>query len=207
MTPTSHLYLPSTAALVVFLILGTVDGLFFHLWRYRLYARPASEREHLYHTIAAVTFAAMLPALFLWETGGLLLWTGVLLIGADLIVSLVDMLAENDSRADLGGLSRGEYVLHMVIMTAKGSAISLALAARPDAAWAFDAPWILRPLPAFATFVGWQALPGAIAIGALHVWLCLDSGIRTMEAFRARVSAALSSGRGTALGCCPGRAS
>ena len=82
MIPTSHLYLPSTVALVVFLLLGTVDGLFLHLGRYRLSARPASRREHLYHTIAAVTFAATLPAVFLWETGGLLLWTGVLAIAA-----------------------------------------------------------------------------------------------------------------------------
>jgi hypothetical protein len=199
----SHLYLPSTAALLVFLILGAVDGLYLHLWRYRLYARPASTREHLYHTIAAVTFAATLPAVFLWETGGLLLWAGILLIGADMVVSLADMLAENDSRADLGGLSRGEYVLHMVIMTAKGSATSLALAARPEAAWAFDAAWILQPLPAFAAFVGWQAFPGAVVIGALHLWLCMDSGIRTLEVFRTRAGAAVSAWRGSRIGCCP----
>jgi hypothetical protein len=203
----SHLYLPSTAALLVFLILGAVDGLYFHLWRYRLYARPASKREHLYHTIAAVTFAATLPTVFLWETGGLLLWAGVALIGADMVVSLADMLAENDSRTDLGGLSRGEYVLHMVIMTAKGSAISLALAARPEAAWTFDAGWILQPLPAFAAFVGWQALPGAVAIGTLHLCLCTAAGVRTMEAFRARASAAASAWRGASLSRCSPRIS
>jgi len=194
----TDLYLPSTAALLVFMLLGTVDGLYLHLWRYRLYARPASRREHRYHTVAAVLFAATLPAVFLWETAGLLLWTGVALIGADMVVSLADMLAERDSRAGLGGLSRGEYVLHMVIMMAKASALSLALAARPQAAWALDAPWVLQPLPAFATFVGWQALPGALAIGALHVWLCTASGVRTMEALRARASA----WRGAPSGCC-----
>lgn len=198
----SNLYLPSTVALLLFLVLGAVDGLFLHLWRYRLYARPASRREHGYHTIAALTFAATLPAVFLWETGGLLLWIGVVLIGAEMVVSLADMLAEGDSRAELGGLSRGEYVLHMVIMTAKGSALSLALAARPQAAWSLEAPWILQPLPAFATFVGWQALPGAMAIAALHLWLCTDSGVRTMEASRARAFAAFSSWRGTTWGCC-----
>lgn len=198
----SDLYLPSTAALVVFLGLGAVDGVFLHLWRYRLYARPASKREHVYHTIAAVLFAATVPAVFLWETGGWLLWAGVVLIGADLVVSLADMLAESDSRADLGGLSRGEYVLHMTIMMAKGSAISLALAARPEAAWAFDAAWILRPLPPPASFVGGQALSGAVVIGALHLWLCTGSGVRTMEAFRARASAALAARLGRPLGCC-----
>jgi hypothetical protein len=201
----SNLYLPSTTALLVFLWLGAVDGLFLHLWRYRLYARPASKREHLYHTIAAVLFAGTLPAVFLWETGGLLLWTGVVLIGADLVVSLADMLAETDSRADLGGLSRGEYVLHMVIMMAKGSAISLALAARPETAWAFDAAWILQPLPGFASFVGWQALPGAVAIGALHLWLCTASGVRTTEAVRARASAAAAAWRDAPMSCCPPR--
>jgi hypothetical protein len=200
----SDLYLPSTAALIVFLVLGAVDGVYLHLWRYRLYARSASRREHLHHTVAAVLFAATLPAVFLWETGGLLLWTGVVLIGADLAVSVADMLAETGSRADLGGLSRGEYVLHMMIMMAKGSAISLALAARPEAAWAFDAAWILQPLPAFATFVGWQALPGAIAIGALHVWLCTGSGVRGTEGLRERVRAA-SARIGRASRCCEAR--
>ena len=90
------------------MILGTVDGIYLHLWRYRLYARSASRHEHRLHTGAAVLFAVTLPTLFRWETGGLLLWAGIALVAVDLVVSIVDMLSEDDSRADLGGLPTGE---------------------------------------------------------------------------------------------------
>lgn len=196
-------YTAAAAALAIFLGLGAVDGIYLHLWRYRLHARSASRYEHRIHTIAAVLFAATLPAVFLWETGGALLWTGVGLIVADLGVSIVDMTSERDSRAELGGLSTGEYVLHMLIMSFRGAALALMLAGRPAAAWASDAPWIVGSLPGFAATVAWQALPGAVVMAALHVWLCTDSGVQTSEALRARAEAALNAWRGlTSEPCC-----
>jgi phosphatidylglycerophosphate synthase len=197
------LYTASAAALAVFLVLGAVDGVYLHLWRYRLHAREASRYEHRLHTVAAVLFAATLPAVFLWETGGVLLWTGIALIAGDLAVSVVDMVSERDSRAELGGLSTGEYVLHMLIMSARGAAIALMLAGREAAAWALDAPWIVGPLPAAAATVAWQALPGAVVMAGLHVWLCTESGVRIFEALRARAGAAIDVWRGrTSDPCC-----
>lgn len=199
-----NLYEASAVALAVFLGLAAVDGIYLHLWRYRLHAREASRREHRIHTIAAVLFVFKLPAVLLWETGGLLLWFGVGLIAVDLGVSLVDMVAEGDSRADLGGLGTGEYVLHMLIMAARGASLALALGARPAAAWAFDAPWVLGPMPPLAAAVAAQALPGAVVMAALHVWLCTPSGVRTFEAARARAEAAVAAWRGiTPAACCP----
>ena len=201
------LYTAAAAALAVFLVLAAVDGIYLHLWRYRLHARSASRYEHRLHTVTAVLFAATLPALFLWETGGVLLWMGVALVAADLAVSIVDMLSERDSRAELGGLSTGEYVLHMLIMSARGAALALVLAARPAAAWALDAQWVVGPVPPLAAAVAGQALPGAVAMAGLHVWLCTETGVRAFEAFRGRAQAALGGGRG-APGlerCCPGR--
>jgi hypothetical protein len=195
-------YTAGAAALAIFLGLGAVDGIYLHLWRYRLHARSASRYEHRIHTFAAVLFAATLPAVFLWETGGVLLWTGISLIAADLAVSIVDMTSERDSRAEFGGLSTGEYVLHMLIMSFRGAALALALAGRPAAAWALDAPWIVGSLPAFAATVAWQAFPGAVVMAALHVWLCTDSGVRTFEAIRARAEAAFNAWRGAASEPC-----
>jgi hypothetical protein len=189
-------YTAGAIALAVFLGLGAVDGIYLHLWRYRLHARSASRFEHRMHTIAAVLFAATLPAVFLWETGGALLWIGVSLIAADLVVSLVDMISERDSRAELGGLSTGEYVLHMLIMSFRGAALALMLAGRPATAWAFDAPWIVGSLPGFAATVAWQALPGSVVMAALHIWLCTDSGVRRFEGMRARGAASLDAWRG-----------
>lgn len=198
------LYEAGAVALAVFLALGAVDGLYLHLWRHRLHARPASRGEHRLHTLSAFLFAATLPAVLLWETGGLLLWAGVGLIALDLGVSLFDMISERDSRADLGGLSTGEYVLHMLIMSARGASLALALGARPAAAWAFDAPWVLGPMPPLAATVAWQAFPGAILMTALHVWLCTESGVRSFEALRARTVATVAAWRGGAApACCP----
>jgi len=195
-------YTAGAVALAMFLGLGAVDGIYLHLWRYRLHARSASRYEHRIHTIAAVLFAGTLPAVFLWETGGVLLWTGVALIVADLAVSIVDMTSERDSRAEFGGLSTGEYVLHMLIMSFRGAALALMLAGRPAAAWACEAPWIVGSPPGFAATVAWQALPGAVVMAGLHVWLCTDSGVRRFEALRARAEAAFSAWRGQASEPC-----
>jgi hypothetical protein len=201
-----NLYTASAVALAVFLALGAVDGIYLHLWRYRLHARAASRYEHRLHTVAAVLFAGTLPALHLWETGGLLLWTGIALVVADLGASIADMFSERDSRADLGGLSTGEYVLHMLVMSARGAALALALGARPAEAWSLASPWILGPMPGLAATVAWQALPGAVVMAGLHVWLCTDTGARKFEALRERGAAAFKSWRRPApASCCPGR--
>jgi hypothetical protein len=198
------LYVASAVALAVFLALAAIDGVYLHIWRYRLHTRAASRREHRLHTLTAVLFAATLPALFLWETGGLLLWSGVALVAADLTVSVFDMLSERESRADLGGLSTAEYVLHMAIMSARGVALALTLGARPAAAWMPDAPWVLGPMSGIAATIAWQALPGTVAIAALHIWLCTKSGVRHFEAFRERICTASTTWR--TLRCCVVRA-
>lgn len=176
-----NLYNASTVALVVFLILASVDGLYLHLWRYRLHTREASRYEHRLHTLTAVLFAATFCALFLRETGGVLLWTGVVLVAVDALVALLDMRSEADSRADLGGLSNGEYVLHMFIMAARGVSLALAFGGRPVAAWQLDAPWILGSLPLFAETIAWGALPGVALTAVLHLWLCTSRGVRLFE--------------------------
>ncbi len=196
----TNLYDASAAALAVFLVLAAVDGVYLHLWRYRLHARAASREEHRLHTVTAVLFVPTLGALFLWETGGPLLCLAGVLVLADLLVSIVDMVSERDSRAELGGLSSLEYVLHMLIMSSRGAALALAFAGRPAWAFSLGAPLLVGPLPGFASAVAWQALPGAVAIAALHVVLCTESGARRFEALRERIAAAWS---GPGLACCP----
>ena len=164
-----------------------MDGFYLHLWRYRLHTRALSRREHWAHTLRAVLFVPLLPTLFLWETGGVLLWAGLFLLVLDQALELADMILEKDSRADLGGLSTGEYVLHVTISTARGVSLALTLAARPAEAWSLAAPAVLGALPGFAAFVAWQSLPGAVLGAALHVWLCTDRGVRAFEAGRTRM--------------------
>jgi hypothetical protein len=180
------LYTASAAALIVFMILGTIDGLYFHLWRDRLHTRAASRDEHRVHTLRTILFVALLPTLFLWQTAGALLWVGLFVLLLDQGLELWDMFTEKGSRADLGGLSTSEYVLHMSSSTARGAALALGLAARPAEAWSLSSPWSLGPMPDLAWLVAWQSVPGSVGAAFLHVWLCTDSGVRRFEAARLR---------------------
>src|SRR5687767_14562780 len=102
MADSESLVLMSTLCLFCFAVLSIVDGIYLHLFRYRLFARPASYREHLWHTARAALFAPILWLVFLRESGGASLWIGVGLIALDQIVELLDVLDEKASRAELG---------------------------------------------------------------------------------------------------------
>jgi hypothetical protein len=94
----------STILLLLFAGLSLVDGLYIHLWRLRLHARPESYREHLWHTGRAVLFAPAVMLVFAAPTAGLALWIGVVLFALDEVVEMFDVLAERASRASRGGL-------------------------------------------------------------------------------------------------------
>jgi hypothetical protein len=179
----------AAAALAAFLPLAAIDGIYLHLWLYRLPERPESYGEHRLHTLGAIFFLMTLSGLFLWRTGGWLLWAAAAVVAVDLVVAIVDTFVETDSRASLGGLSRAEYMLHMVIMLLRGAATALALGAAPSEAWALASPSIRGPLPEFAAFVGWQAMPGAVLMTVAHVWLCTPHGRDTVSRARAFLAA------------------
>ncbi len=170
----------ATVFLMIFGMVAAVDGLYLHLWKYRLYARPESLREHKLHTAQGALFAPVVFFLFYQDFGGLALWTAVLFLAIEQVVEILDVLDERDSRASLGGLSSTEYALHAVAITARTAAVALALAARPMAAWSFDAPLVSGPGHAWASSVGLQMVVGNILVVGLHVWLMLPRYRRQM---------------------------
>ena len=96
----------SAAFLVVFAAVAALDGVGLHLWKLRLFARPASYVEHLWHTAGAVLFVPTIALLFV------------------------------HSRRELGGLSRFELSVHIVAVVSRTAAIPTLLAARPERAHA-----------------------------------------------------------------------
>ncbi len=50
--------------MVLFIALGTFDGLYFHLIKYKLHLLPAARREHLIHTARAFVFVPLSLLLF-----------------------------------------------------------------------------------------------------------------------------------------------
>jgi hypothetical protein len=94
-------------------LIGAIDVLYFHLYRFRLYARAESQLEELTHLIRHVLFLAI-TALVMSGPGratNQALWA---LLAADLVNTTLDVLLERRSRSSLGGLPSAEYLLHVL---------------------------------------------------------------------------------------------
>lgn len=168
---TEHLMNAATVFLMIFGIVAAVDGLYLHLWKYRLYARPESRYEHKLHTAQAFLFAPIVFFFFYRDFGGAALWAGVLFVALEQVVEIMDVLDEKDSRASLGGLSSTEYAAHVIAITTRTAAIALALAAKPLSAWSLNSPLVLGPEHPLASSVAFQMITGNLVVGALHLWL------------------------------------
>ena len=92
--------------LILFTTIAGVDGLYFHLYRYRLYARPASLYEHKLHTVNAVLFVPQIVLLVCLRAQGLWLWLLLGLFATTVAVEVTKRLAH-----DLGEINRRLHIL------------------------------------------------------------------------------------------------
>ena len=160
--------------LCLFACISMVDGLYFHLLKYKLYERPQSLQEHITHSIRAVLFAPIVYILFAANHAGWLLWLGVMIVLLDLAIETWDVIIERKSRADLGGLSTAEYFVHINATTFRVAAITLALASKPIAAWNVSGPLQLaEPYPKFVVLLAWFLIACAILGAIQHFWFLL----------------------------------
>lgn len=58
-------FIISIILLIAYSLLALFDGVFLHLYKYRLYEHKESKFEHLTHTVRAVLFTGILIALFI----------------------------------------------------------------------------------------------------------------------------------------------
>lgn len=165
--------LMNTAAifLMIFGAVAAIDGLYLHLWKYKLYARPESLYEHKMHTAQAFLFIPVVFLLFYKNVGGWLLWVAVAFVLIEFVVEMMDVLEENQSRASLGGLTSTEYAIHVVAITVRTVAIALVFAAKPLSAWSLSSPSILAEQFQMANNTGLKMMIGNVIVGALHIWL------------------------------------
>lgn len=158
---TSPPLLPAVVAavcLLAFTTIAGIDGLYFHLYRYRLYERRDSLYEHQLHTINAFLFVPLVAVLFVLEPRGLLLWLGAALFVASLAVEILDVLCEEASRKSLGGLLRTEYLMHFLMSGLRFGAVLPILCAPTANTWLpAETALLFRPL--------WQLLCGAYIAG------------------------------------------
>ena len=148
--------------------IGAVDVLYFHLYRFRLYAQPGSVAEEVTHLCRHAIFLALLLVL---SSGGRSPERDALvflLIGLDLLNGATDVLLERGSRAPLGGLPPLESLVHFLSSFGMGLAV---------------AAYVLAPtLPPPTGVLAWQVW-GTFAMGVVVFGF---EGCLFVQAFRSR---------------------
>ncbi|MFO0639732.1 MAG: hypothetical protein U0183_11020 [Polyangiaceae bacterium] len=94
--------------------IGAIDVVYYHLYKFRLYERDESVAEELTHLVRQAAYIGIVAIL----AGGVRSASAdaamLALLALDFASSLLDVSLEHRSRASIGGLPRGEYVLHFL---------------------------------------------------------------------------------------------
>ncbi|MEL6712271.1 MAG: hypothetical protein AAFP86_00770 [Planctomycetota bacterium] len=116
-----------TALLLAMGLLGAADIWFFHTRAHALRTRNESRAELVTHALRGPTYGALFASVPNLELAGA--WLGALfaLLAFDLAISAVDFWLEPASRAGLGGLPRGEYLLHVSLAVLFGALVTSVL--------------------------------------------------------------------------------
>ena len=102
---------------------------------------------------------------------GIGLWAAVFFVGAALSTELLDVFSENDSRASLGGLSTGEYALHVALTILKVASFAFMFASKPASAWELASPVNLGSYGWMGEMMALKVAIGSGAVGILHLAL------------------------------------
>lgn len=165
-------FLISILLLVAYAALALYDGVFLHLYKYKLFAHNQSKFEHLTHTIRAVLFVGILATVYLNIENNTLFYVGITLIALDIATLLIDAYVEKDSRAFMGGLPRWEYIIHLLVNGFHFAGIALLLAIKIQITSSgaqlvtnFDGVTNLQYLKTLSV----NLLPGSVLIAVLHI--------------------------------------
>lgn len=161
-----------TILLVLYSLLAVIDGVYLHLFKYRLQERPESKLEHLTHTVRAFLFSGILITLFIQIHDNRFFYLGMAMVLLDILVLLVDAYTEKDSRAFMGGLPRWEYILHLLVNGFHFAAIAVFLVLKINiTAEGFVLNQHFESIQSYSTFqfVVINLLPGSLLISLLHV--------------------------------------
>ncbi len=163
----------ATIFLILFTLVATIDGIYFHLYKYRLFARKESLKEHHLHTINSALFPITIVLLFVINSSGFLLWLSVLLTIVTLVIEFLDVFEENSSRKSLGGLTSLEYSMHFAMSGIRATYTTLILADKPFWAWSLSSPWFLEsPHEAlFIRIIGLCVTVLGVPVFILHYYL------------------------------------
>ena len=104
-------------------ILGATDILLYHSVSHGIRTHTESRRELITHALRGPTYATLFLVVPNFQLHGAFAVMLALLLIFDTAISIADFWLERQSRAALGGLPSGEYVLHMLMAMLFGAFI------------------------------------------------------------------------------------
>ncbi len=155
----------------LFMIVGAVDLFYFHIWKYKLHTRPESRYEHKLHMAFSFLMVPLAGLLYYRDLGGYALWAAAFLVVAALSTEMLDVFSEADSRASLGGLTTGEYSMHVAATIFKVASFAFMFGAKPAAAWSASSPIELGSHGFMGEMIALKVMIGSFAVGLLHLVL------------------------------------
>lgn len=163
-------------------VVGAVDVLYYHWYRFRLFAQERSVAEELTHLLRHLAFIAGVALLASGSASPLVDRAILAIFAFDFVNSALDVALEPRSRASLGGLPAGEYFVHFLGTFGTGLAAASYLYER-------------RSLPLLAPegVYAWQ-VTGMLALGAV-LFLAEASLFACALAKRAQSTAAMNAAR------------
>jgi len=169
---TELLYAAAVGCLVAFGVLGSFDGVYFHLMKFRLHEHAEALVEHLLHALRGVCFTPIAYLFYVIPSGGRLLWLGLAVVAADLCVEVCDILVEKKSREKLGGISPPESVVHVLATGARMASLAFILATKPVSAFHWSSVSVLpEGLPILVRLGGWVMLVTSFVGACSHILL------------------------------------
>lgn len=165
-------FIISLVLLIAYSLLALFDGVFLHLYKYRLYEHKESKFEHLTHTLRAVLFIGILAVLFINIENNNLFALGMALVIVDILTMITDAYVEKDSRSFMGGLPRWEYIIHLLVNGFHFASIAVLLVIKVNVEGnGITLASNFQHVQSFQTFktIAINLLPGSILISALHI--------------------------------------
>jgi hypothetical protein len=183
-------FLVAIVLLVLFAILGMYDGFYLHIFKYKLYQHAESKGEHITHTIRALLFPAILYFLYL-RNDAFGFYLGLIFLGIDVAVTIIDAYVEKDSRTFMGGLPRGEYIIHLLVNGFHFAAIAVFLLIKIRLS---DSGFTLinnhETIPFYNSFI-WlveNLIPGAIVMALIHLFVAIPPLAKYWNHYRSKIS-------------------
>ena len=105
----------ATALLLAIGLLGALDVFAYHTALQRIRTLPSARTELVAHALRGPTYALLFVAIPNFALHGAWCVALIALLAIDAGISVFDFAVERESRAPVGGLPTGEYILHSVI--------------------------------------------------------------------------------------------